>query len=280
MYVGKNNMNIFEILEKRELNPTDEFGRLVSLFRWQWRTLYAKNSVKQMINGVFHKVPAQLRQTYLHVDDILKDLGISEDSPYGRDWNELFLYCEVLLNLINTTKFYLDKEETAKETAQQIIANIKVILEKTNHEWAQIKEGYIIVDKNPATTEAIECLENNKVDLALNMIEYNRVLLKGNLTRKREILVALADYTEPMNNDFKGTQYAALYSDSRFLVNAIDIRHNNSGKGDLPEKAKSWTSQEKEDWYDKTYQVLLTVILTRKHMDVSKEIQDLKPTKK
>ena len=280
MYVGKNNMNIFEILEKRELNPTDEFGRLVSLFRWQWRTLYAKNSVKQMINGVFHKVPAQLRQTYLHVDDILKDLGISEDSSYGRNWKELFLYCEVLLNLINTTKFYLDKDETAKETAQQIIANIKVILEKTNHEWAQIKEGYIIVDKNPATTEAIECLENNKVDLALNMIEYNRVLLKGNLTRKREILVALADYTEPMNNDFKGTQYAALYSDSRFLVNAIDIRHNNSGKGDLPEKAKSWTSQEKEDWYDKTYQVLLTVILTRKHMDVSKEIQDLKPARK
>lgn len=272
-------MNIFEILEKRELNPTDEFGRLVSLFRWQWRTLYAKSSVKQMINGVFHKVPAQLRQTYLHVDDILKDLGISEDSPYGRDWNELFLYCEVLLNLINTTKFYLDKDETAKETAQQIIANIKVILEKTNHEWAQIKEGYIIVDKNPATTEAIECLENNKVDLALNMIEYNRVLLKGNLTRKREILVALADYTEPMNNDFKGTQYAALYSDSRFLVNAIDIRHNNSGKGDLPEKAKSWTSQEKEDWYDKTYQVLLTVILARKHIDVSKEIQDLKPAR-
>lgn len=280
MYVGKNNMNIFEILEKRELNPTDEFRRLVSLFRWQWRTLYAENSVKQMINGVFHKVPAQLRQTYLHVDDILKDLGISEDSPYGRDWNELFLYCEVLLNLINTTKFYLDKDKTAKETAQQIIANIKVILEKTNHEWAQIKEGYIIVDKNPATTEAIECLKNNKVNLALNMIEYNRVLLKGNLTRKREILVALADYTEPMNNDFKGTQYAALYSDSRYLVNAIDIRHNNSGKGDLPEKAKLWTSQEKEDWYDKTYQVLLTVILVRKHMDVSKEIQDLKPAKK
>lgn len=186
----------------------------------------------------------------------------------------------MLLNLINYTKAYFEKDDTARETAQQIVSNIDVILEKTNHESVQIKEGYIIVNKNPATTEAIECLEEKNADLALNMIEYNRVLLKGNLQRKREILVALADYTEPMNNDFKGTQYAALYSDSRFLVNAIDIRHNNSGKGDLPEKAKSWTSQEKEDWYDKTYQVLLTVILARKHIDVSKEIQDLKPARK
>ena len=273
-------MNIFEMLEKRNINPTNEFDRLSMLFLKEWSVYGIKYSLKRIINREFYKIPVRLRQTFLSVEDLLNELGIPEVSSYGRNWKELFLYCEVLLNLINTTKFYLDKDETAKETAQQIIANIKVILEKTNHEWAQIKEGYIIVDKNPATTEAIECLEDNKADLALNMIEYNRVLLKGNLTRKREILVALADYTEPMNNDFKGTQYAALYSDSRFLVNAIDIRHNNSGKGDLPEKAKAWTPQEKEGWYDKTYQVLLTVILARRHIDVSKEIQELKPTKK
>ena len=267
------------MLEKREIKPANEFERLVALFHYEWGTFRLKTSLKQIINNVFHKIPIQLRQTFLSVDDLLKGIGLSEDGAYWKDWKDLFLYSELLLNLINSTKVYLDKDDDAKENAQQIISNIKFILERTNHEWAQIKEGYIIVDKNPATTEAIECLEAKNADLALNMIEYNRVLLKGNLQRKREILVALADYTEPMNNDFKGTQYAALYSDSRFLVNAIDIRHNNSGKGDLPEKAKLWTPQEKEDWYDKTYQVLLTVILTRKHMDVSKEIQNLKPAK-
>lgn len=272
-------MNIFEILEKREIKPADEFRRLVDLFQFQWRTLCGMNSVKRIINEIFHKVPIQIRQTFLSVDDLLKGIGLSEDYIDWKQWKDLFLYSEMLLNLINYTKAYFEKDDTARETAQQIVSNIDVILEKTNHECAQIKEGYIIVDKNPATTEAIECLEEKSADLALNMIEYNRVLLKGNLQRKREILVALAEYTEPMNNDFKGTQYATLYSDSRYLVNAIDIRHNNSGKGDLPEKAKSWTPQEKEDWYDKTYQVLLTVILTRKHMDVSKEIQDLKPTR-
>ena len=277
--MGCNCMNIFEILAKRDIRPTDEFRRLVKLFNGEWdKGLYGKESLKDVVNGCLPLLP--IRQSFLTVDEILTELNVSENTPYGVEWETLFKYCELLKNLINQAQIYIRKNENAPSIAQVIVDNIKVILEKTNHEWAQIKEGYIIVDKNPATTEAIECLEDNKADLALNMIEYNRVLLKGNLTRKREILVALADYTEPMNNDFKGTQYAALYSDSKFLVNAIDIRHNNSGKGDLPEKAKSWTSQEKEDWYDKTYQVLLTVILTRKHMDVSKEIQDLKPAKK
>ena len=277
--MGYNCMNIFEILAKRNIRPTDEFRRLVKLFNIQWEeNLYEKQSLKEYISCCFFVLP--IRQSFLTIDEVLTELGIAEKTPYGVEWNILFRYCEFLKNLMLQADFFIKKNEHATSTVKVITDNINIILEKTNHEWGQIKEGYVIVDKNPATTEAIECLENNKADLALNMIEYNRVLLKGNLTRKREILVALADYTEPMNNDFKGTQYAALYSDSRYLVNAIDIRHNNSGKGDLPEKAKSWTSQEKEDWYDKTYQVLLTVILARKHIDVSKEIQDLKPARK
>ena len=272
-------MNIFEMLEKRALNPNDEFYRLAKIFNEKhWFNFKrATCSLKDIFNETFYK--CNCRSTFLSVDDLFKSLRIEENNPFNISWKKLFTYCEILRNVCNNS-FYYDIEVVEFEKYSCMLKkNMDEILTKTNHEWAQIKEGYIIVDKNPATTEAIECLEDNKADLALNMIEYNRVLLKGNLTRKREILVALADYTEPMNNDFKGTQYAALYSDSRFLVNAIDIRHNNSGKGDLPEKAKSWTSQEKEAWYDKTYQVLLTVILARKHIDVSKEIQDLKPAR-
>lgn len=270
-------MNLFEILKKREIDPTAEFRRLVELFNEDAIPLthFGLYSFKEWIDKRFRSLP--IRSSFLSVDDMLKDLGIKEKTEYFVDFDQLFLYCEVLFNLINQVLKQMERGSSVSEQAAAIVDNIEEILDKTNHEMKKVEAGFVVVDKNPATTEAIECLEEKNADLALNMIEYNRVLLKGNLTRKREILVALADYTEPMNNDFKGTQYANLYSDSRFLVNAIDIRHNNSGKGDLPEKAKLWTPQEKEDWYDKTYQVLLTVILTRKHMDVSKEIQDLKP---
>ena len=267
------------MLKNRVIDPTAEFRRLVELFNEETIPLnhYKSQSFKEWIDKRFRSIP--IRSSFLSVDDMLNDLGIKEKTEYFVDFDQLFLYSEILFNLIDQVLKQIEPGSSVDKQTVAIINNINEILEKTNHEMKRIKAGFIVVDKNPATTEAIECLEEKNADLALNMIEYNRILLKGNLQRKREILVALADYTEPMNNDFKGTQYAALYSDSRFLVNAIDIRHNNSGKGDLPEKAKSWTPREKEDWYDKTYQVLLTVILARKHIDVSKEIQDLKPTR-
>lgn len=273
-------MNLFEILETRNLDPSKEFHRLATIFnKKEWNSLKNDDlSLKDVFDESFNN--CSCRSTFLTIDDLLESLGIDEEKRYCISWDVLYMYCEILRNVCNDALLLEIEVAEIERRLNMLMDNMNEILEKTNHEWRQIKEGYIIVDKNPATTEAIECLEEKDAELALKMIEYNRVLLKGNLARKREILVTLADYTEPMNNDFKGTQYAALYSDSRFLVNAIDIRHNNSGKGDLPEKAKSWTSQEKEDWYDKTYQVLLTVILARKHIDVSKEIQDLKPAKK
>lgn len=272
-------MNIFEILEKREMYPADEFHRLVNIFNKRFWSSFKGDyiTIKKLLDENFHT--CSCRSSFLTIDDMLKSLEIDEKAHYFASWETLFTYCEILRNVIDQSFPSIIRDDESNDFVKMILDNMRIILEKTNHEWAKIKEGYVIVDKNLATTEAIECLEEKDAELALKMIEYNRVLLKGNLQRKREILVALADYTEPMNNDFKGTQYTALYSDSKFLVNAIDIRHNNSGKGDLPEKAKLWTPQEKEDWYDKTYQVLLTVILARKHMDVSKEIQDLKPAK-
>lgn len=271
-------MNIFEMLEKREFRPADEFARLVALFQYEWGPYRQKVSLKQIINNVFHKIPIQLRQTFLSVDDLLKGIDLSEDHINWKQWKDLFLYSEMLLNLINCTKIYFEKDDTARETAQQIVSNINVVLEKTNHEWVQIKEGYIIVDKNPATTEAIECLEEKDAELALKMIEYNRVLLKGNLDRKREILASMAGYVEPMKMLFKGTDYFTLYDDSRNWVNNLNIRHNNSGRNSVPEYAKNWKSKDYEEWYDKIYHTLLMVVLAKKQLEIKQEFNKLKST--
>lgn len=268
-------MNVFEMLEKRAIRPTDEFRRLVKLFNGQWdKSLYEKESLKGVINGCLPLLP--IRQSFLTVDEILKELNISENTPYGVEWETLFKYSELLENLINQAQNYIRKDKKASSVAQVIVDNIKVILEKTNHEWAKIKEGYIIVDKNPATTEAIECLEERYADLALNMIEYNRVLLKGNLQRKREILYNMAGYVEPMKIMFKGTEFFKLYDNSRNMVNKLNIRHNNSGKDDVPEYAKNWSDKEYEEWYDNAYHTLLMVILAKKQLEITQAFNKLK----
>lgn len=110
----------------------------------------------------------------------------------------------------------------------------------------------------------------------MKMIEYNRVLLKGNLDRKREILASMASYVEPMKNLFNGTIYSSLYNDSRNMVNNLNIRHNNSGKDSLPEYAKKWSEKEFEEWYDSAYHTLLMVILAKKQLEITQNFNKLK----
>lgn len=271
-------MNIFEILEKRELNPNDEFYRLAKIFNEKhWLNFKrATCSLKDIFNETFYK--CNCRSTFLSVDDLFKSLRIEENDPFNISWKKLFTYCEILRNVCNNS-FYYDIEVVEFEKYSCMLKkNMDEILTKTNHEWAQIKEGYVIVDKNPATTEAIECLEEKDSELALKMIEYNRVLLKGNLDRKREILASMASYVEPMKMLFKGTDYFTLYDDSRNWVNNLNIRHNNSGKNSVPEYAKNWKSKDYEEWYDKIYHTLLMVVLAKKQLEIKQEFNKLKST--
>lgn len=271
-------MNLFEILKKREIDPTAEFRRLVELFNEDAIPLthFGLHSFKEWIDKRFRSLP--IRSSFLSVDDMLKDLGINEKTEYFVDFNQLFLYCEILSNLINQVLEKIERESKVEGQAVAIIDNINEILEKTNHEMKKIEDGFVVVDKNPATTEAIECLEEKDSELALKMIEYNRVLLKGNLDRKREILASMAGYVEPMKMLFKGTDYFTLYDDSRNWVNNLNIRHNNSGQNSVPEYAKNWKSKDYEEWYDKIYHTLLMVVLAKKQLEIKQEFNKLKST--
>ncbi|MBQ3714074.1 MAG: hypothetical protein IJM92_16775 [Fibrobacter sp.] len=272
-------MNIFEILEKRKINPTDEFHRLSELFNKEFWS-YSKgdySSVKKILDENFQNCPC--RSSFLSIDDLLKSLQIDENSRYLISWETLFTYCEILRNVVDEKIGDILQDDDFEKLQQMMLDNMDIILAKTNHGWAKIKEGYVIVDKNPATTEAIECLEEKDSELALKMVEYNRVLLKGNLDRKREILASMASYVEPLKALFNGTIYSSLYNDSRNMVNKLNIRHNNSGIDTLPEYAKNWSEKEFEVWYDNAYHTLLMVILAQKQLEITQNFNKLKSEK-
>ena len=269
-------MNIFELVEKRELNSSDEFHRLAAIFNKQFWYYPQRThvSLKKLFNDSFYL--CSCRSSFLSIDDLLKSLKIDEKSAFLVSWETLFTYCEILRNVSESALHTTTEDDEYKRQIIMLYDNIDVILEKTNHEWAKTEQGYVIVDKNPATTEAIECLEEKDSELALNMIEYNRVLLKGNLQRKREILSNIANYVEPMKILFKGTDYNSLYNDSRSMVNNLNIRHNNTGKDSLPQYAQNWRQKEFEQWYDNAYHTLLMVILAKKQLEITRTFNKLK----
>lgn len=268
-------MNIFEILEKKEMSPAEEYRRLISLLDYQ---CYDEDGLGRTFRRYIDDIWPNLavRQTCIDLEDLCKSLDLSLKYVRSVSWEKLFLLCELLKNIVVQAKPYLLANNDAFDVMRLIDSNLSVILEKTNQKWVKQKKGYVIVKKDVAVEEAIECLEKGNDDLALNMYEYNRSLLMGKVERKREILASMANYVEPWKNEMKGTIYFPLYMDSRELVNKLNIRHNNTGKGSVPEYAKNWTKKDYEKWYDKTYQTLLMVILSKRQLKITQEMNKLK----
>ena len=55
----------------------------------------------------------------------------------------------------------------------------------------------IIVEKNVYASEASQIVSETSIEEAIKVLEYNHFSNKGNIQRKKEILIALANYLEP-----------------------------------------------------------------------------------
>ena len=248
-------MHIFDFLNTREIDPIKEFNRIELLLNETSipYVLHNKISLKEWLNKeAFRDI--SIRRSFTDIDDLLQGIDVYDSKRHLKFtdieecYGQLYLYCESLLNIFSQShEFYRSNDKVCK-VVKHISDNIKEIIEKTGCKLCNNDEGIIIVENNYIATEAIECIKDD-VSLAFAIMEYNRMTNKGNIKRKRDILRQLAAYTEPWNNDFKDTTYDKLYNDSRFLVNEIDIRHNNkeSSKDIFTD---GWTQKDYETWYD------------------------------
>lgn len=109
-------------------------------------------------------------------------------------------------------------------------------------------------------------------------MEYNHYGLKGNLSKKRSILVSLGAYIEPIlrNKSLLNAGYKELESNVGFLLNKFHIRHNNKEGKTAQEYIVNITDEQLENWYDKTYDMIIQVIITNENISAEKEIEQLK----
>ena len=157
----------------------------------------------------------------------------------------------------------------------QIEQNIHIIFEKTGYEFID-REGILYaIRKDPAVDEAVEHIADDKV--ALDVLEYNRASLKGNLARKKEILASFGLYAEQFFKDHKfADQFKQLRSDVGFCLNNLNIRHNQTANKVSQRVLQGMTEEEVEQWYDRTYTLLISVVLMNTTRDIQKQLDPLK----
>ena len=110
------------------------------------------------------------------------------------------------------------------------------------------------------------------------MIEYNHFLLRGNIDRKREILLAIGQKFESIRSQLKKGSFSGVEDDASTLLNNLNIRHDNISPGSKSYKplVAQMPQKDLEAWYDKTYSILLLALLADDFSALHKEVQELK----
>ena len=251
-------------LIKRDI---DDFGReqerLQLLFeRKQFYTTYnGVQTVKNLIANTFRT--SRFRGTFTDLDDFLNS---NKWLWRNSSLEDLLFYCEMLINLFHESREQLEKVADAWGVIDQILKNIRIIVDRTNHEIKQTDDGIIIVRKDALTAVAVEDVADQ--DVAMAILEYNHNGIQGNLERKKRLLAVIGKHVEPLTqkSGLKNEQ-PGLVDDVGFCLNNLDIRHNNkTGEKEKP-FIQTISKEDLEALYDGAYRSMLLLI----EMDAHKE---------
>ena len=208
-------------------------------------------------------------------DDIRKRLGIE---PKKIRYKQLFeeealLYLEYVSNMIWLLEREFETSECDKEY-KYLLENVYGLINDMGFEIKvfEEEEKVLLVEKNAAATAVAEICDSKT---ACEVIEYNHFLLKGNIDKKQKILKVLADKFESIRGEIRSVN-KELESNTGYLLNKMNIRHNNvEGKGAI-EYVKNLTNEEMEEWYDETYQMILLCLLEHDNIERNRKVLDLK----
>lgn len=267
--------NFFQLLAQKSFDAPKEYETLWYLFfeEKSVHTTYSSRTLAQFVDGnYFRDLP--FRGSFTSLRDMTDALSLYKKSAV--DIEKVFVFCELLFAVLFNRRAE-DYGYSIRDQRMTILNNINFILEKTNHEFQKDADGYwIIVEKNKATTMAAQLVSDTSV--AFDLIEYNHFAIKGHLAEKKKILTSVAAYIEPIlkSKALSNAGYKQLESDAGFVFNNFHIRHNNKEGAKAQDYIVAASSAELEGWYDKAYEIALSVIIVNDYLSIGKDIADIK----
>lgn len=266
--------NYFDILNRMEFDPQRELKNLMDLLEMErnFKRSYYETSLNSAISNNFLDYPN--RSTFTSYSQMIEVII----SNICNTTEQLFVFSELLVDIFCNLAGKFTEEES--EFIQVIFDNITRFLELSNHELITLENGdKIIVEKNVYASEVSQIVSETSIQDAIKVLEYNHFSNKGNIQRKKEILIALANYLEPFRRELNNSeelkdilkvnnQKVIAFEKLFEMYNNFGLRHNNSNQYHL-----DLADDELEQWYDDIYTSTLFVILS---MDESRILSKLK----
>lgn len=266
-----------QILKEASVDLRREYDRLYSMFCLQ---KYPNGTgefvtLKEFCGYNFINLP--FRGTCISLDDFDDFYGYHfQRNPKDLDLNYLVSFCEYSYNLALYNQGIMfgmpvvNSNQPMPVYLQQVIKVIEIIGYMINSQNG-------VVDFVPKDQAAIAVAEIIDPNLSYKLIEYNHHTMKGNLVRKKETLLALADKLEPQRAKLCQIN-KTLESDLFFLFNNVNLRHNNAdpnGKA-FHSYIEKMGAEDIERWYDEIYQMCLLAFLELDNVNRKESVKKLK----
>lgn len=137
------------------------------------------------------------------------------------------------------------------------------------------KDCILVIENKQEVTAVAEILPSQ---LSLDVIKYNHRSLQGEIELKKQILISLGAELEPKRRELQAIN-RQLSEDIFFMLNNINVRHNNRSKKDKS-KYKEYVAKMRKDrlekWYDELYQMILLAFLLLDNVERANNVKELK----
>lgn len=266
-----------QVLKNASIDLRREYDRLYGLFYLQkfQDAVGTGYSLREWCASSFQRFP--FRGTCISLDDFDDFYGYSfEKNPSDFELDYLVSFCEYSYNLAMYSQDAIfgggivGFGSPMQYYFQQVLRVIETIGYMPNNQNGTTD----FVPKDQAAVAVAEIIDPN---LSYRVIEYNHHSMKGDLERKRTILLSLADKLEPQRSKLKNIN-PSLEDSLFFLFNNVNIRHNNAdpeGKKHIAFVA-SLGKDEIERWYDDTYEMCLIAFLELDNVDRKARVKQLR----
>lgn len=272
--------SIFDIAAE-SLDISNETTRIYTMFEEE-NSLYLNMkgySLREYVDSYIFE-DWKWRGHFLNVDDFLESIRYDDIVKFSEvcHLESFLLLIELVYNFWKLSHIELTKDGSELKWGGNFYHLNTVMednLQKFNHKAYFCDERILVIEDKPEVTAVVEIVDRI---LAIDVIRYNHRSLKGELEAKKKILLALGAEIEPKRKDLQ-SRNKQLSEDIFFMLNSINIRHNNCNEKD-PSKYKEYvaqmTNEQLEEWYDELYQMILLAILLLDNIDRTTKVKELK----
>lgn len=266
-----------QVLKNAKVDIHIEYERLYSLFYLQENQYGKGNTItlKDFCANCFLSIP--FRGTCITLVDFDEFHGFHfEVAPRDFNIDYLVSFCEYSYNLVCYSDKCINNISTIDlcYATSFYIRQITDVIEKIGY-MKNIQNG--VTDFVPKDQAAISVAEIVDPNLSYRVIEYNHHSMKGDLERKKEILLAFAHNLEPQLKRIKQFN-SSLEDNLSCLFNNLNLRHNNvdqNGGNNYKSFVANMKKEEIEHWYDTIYQMCLLAFLGLDYLDHKDKFEQL-----